>query len=83
MYANNSYSLDVDTGAAVMKNGQGCRNLTLTSLNHGSRKYRCCRARSGISLASFRCVGKDSPDCPGFKPLFEVLSTLENDGEEY
>lgn len=51
-----------------MSNGEGCKRLIKATLGDGTRKYRVCAARHGFLLKQWRCVGQDSPDCPGFVP---------------
>jgi hypothetical protein len=59
-------------GGSSTKKGDGCFNLYLlrTSDEFGiesKRSNRCCYKRYGITLKSWRCVGKDSQECPGFE----------------
>lgn len=56
------------------KKGEGCKNLrfirtpAVYGSGHNKANHRCCTERAGIFLKQWRCVGKESPDCPGFVP---------------
>ena len=61
-----------------MKKGEGCKHLyyfligghTGAPFTDGKRnpprKWRCCAKRAGFMLKMWRCLGKDSPQCPGY-----------------
>jgi len=47
-----------------LKKSDDCEHLYRLRLNEAKRTYRCCRKRVGVLLKTWRCVGKDNPDCP-------------------
>jgi len=72
-----------------MKNGEGCVSLCFLQIANvhdsgvGKKKYRVCNRRMGIFLKQWRCVGKDSPECPGFVPrMSQRVKITETKGGE-
>jgi len=47
-----------------MKKGEGCENLYLLRICDGKRLHRCCRELGGFMLKHWRCVGRESKECP-------------------
>ena len=45
------------------KDGHECEHLYLLRLR-GTRNYKCCDLSSGFLLSHWRCVGRQSPECP-------------------
>lgn len=68
-----------------MKKGEGCKNLYTVQTpavhgeGHNKAKHRCCEKLGGFMLKNWRCVGKDSPDCPGFTPKSNQIEDRGSD----